>query len=686
MKVTLKNGEHQLRIQSEAGAYSYINIHYLSHVKGWETFAQHAVNYCTGKKPITIKSWWSRLNSVLRPTITDSEMKAFPKKADDWSTLIKNLYLTTLITPAIKSSITTRVAIWNKNLLPFLVYLQDRDQIPISVLIPAMKQVNQTQKESSFNVSIIGEKAAYQVNNKDQIDKLICPVSLSRTDSEYLDELYYDLERKRNRLHQALTDYWKTLKAFFENGQKLINEIDPAILEQRVKAKDFYDIYPREKGTPPIRRHFSSGHNRKSFATYLLLSRKYKGFVKLSSKIEDCGLASRTVMWENKSLWMSHFPPCHIEKDKIGYTGKLNWMLGLLGNMDVSFIVALLMMENPKFTFLSLLNCKVEDKDGKSRLEIGETSISFMIEKSRAKAFKKEGLSDLSLEIISTLLEMRSANLANLPTNLSKYLFVILAMNSKDKDFTCAQDSRVTAYLTGRAEGSLFIGSLFPSLADAGISRNQLTHSKLRASEGVLEYFRTGSIRAVSRKLGNGTRVALEHYLPKPLIAAYNTRQVRRFQNLMLVSACANEDYLLDAVDFSNLNELHSFILEMLALDSKGNNPLISYLKDKIDETHERHQGDLIANISERSLSLLYAYKLIAENNNISASTLAQQDSKTGLAPISFITLAKHLNTTLSQHNESSVRETNFSAKDKALLMAEKLEWDQLIMRRANIS
>ncbi|MBL3557594.1 MULTISPECIES: hypothetical protein [Marinobacter] len=686
MKVTIKNGEHQLRVKSEAGAYSHINIHYLSKAKDWEPFAQHAVNYCTGKKPISIKSWWSRLNSVLRPTIIDSEMRAFPKKANDWSTLIRNLYLTTLITPEIKSSIYTRVAIWNKNILPFLVYLQDRDQIPIEVLIPTMKQVDQVQKNSSFNVSVIGEKAAYKVNHKDQLDKLICPVSLSRTDSEYLDELYYDLERKRNNLHRALADYWKTLKEFFETGQKLLSETDLATLERRIKAKDLYDIYPRENGIPPIRRQFSSGHNRKSFAAYLLLSKKYKGFIKLSSKIEDCGLASRSVMRENKSLWMSQFPPSYIEKDKIGYTGKLNWMLGLLGNMDVSFIVALLMMENPKFTFLSLLNCKIEDKDGKSRLEIGETSISFTIEKSRAKAFKKEGLSSLSLEIITTLLEMRAANLSNIPTDLSKYLFVILAVNSKDKIFTCPQNSRVTAYLTGREDGSLFIGSLFPSLADAGISRNQLTHSKLRASEGVLEYFRTGSIRAVSRKLGNGTRVALEHYLPKPLIAAYNTRQVRRFQNLMLVSACANEDYLLDAVDFCNLNELHSFILEMLDLDSKGNNPLINYLKDEIDEKHEKNQGDLIANISEKSLTVLYAYKLVAENKNLSASTLAQKDSKTGLAPIAFITLAKHLNNTLSQHNETSVRETNFSAKDKALLMAEKLEWDRLIMRRANIS
>ena len=52
----MKNGEHQLRIESEAGACRHINIHYLSHVKDWEPFAQHAVNYCTGKKPISIKS------------------------------------------------------------------------------------------------------------------------------------------------------------------------------------------------------------------------------------------------------------------------------------------------------------------------------------------------------------------------------------------------------------------------------------------------------------------------------------------------------------------------------------------------------------------------------------------------------------------------------------------------------
>ena len=686
MKVTLKDGQHQLKVKSESGAYIHINIHYLRQAEGWKHFTKQAINYCTGKKTITIKSWWSRLNSILRPTIIDSQMKVFPTNSSGWSALISNLYLTTLTTSKIKSSIYTRVAIWNKNIYPFLIYIQNRDLIPVEIIIPTMKKRDQVEKNSSFNVTVIGEKTAYNVDHKDQFDKLICPVSLSRTDSEYLDELYYDLERKRNKTHHSLKCYWKTLRSFFESGQQLIQETDISKLDKRIMSQDLHDNFHRENNLPPIRRQFTSGYNRSSFSAYLALSKKHKGFVKFDSKIEGSGLASRSALWANKNLWLNHFPSVYIENDKSGYAAKLNWMLGHLGNIDISIIVALLMMENPKFTFLSLLNCKVSDKDGKSNLEIGEHSVSFKIEKSRAKSLKKEQLSDLSLEIISTVLEMRQANLKNIPKELSKYLFVILAINSKDKIFTLPQNSRVTAFLTGREKESTYIGTLFPSLNAAGISRSELTHSKLRATEGVLEYFRTGSIRAVSRKLGNGKRVVLEHYLPKPIIAAYNTRQVRRFQNLMIASACASEDYLLEAVDFSNLNELHSFIVNMIELDSKDTNPLIKYLKNKDKETSETRNGDLIANVSERSLTVLYAYNIVAETHNIKASKLSIKDSKTELAPIAFITLAKHLNTTLSQHNESSVRSMNLSARNKALLMADHLDWDQLIMRREIIS
>ncbi|NVE90724.1 hypothetical protein [Vreelandella titanicae] len=684
MEIVEVMGKLQLKVRTENGSCIHINIDYLTKVKGWESFSRHAINYCTGKKANTIKAWWGRLNSVLRPTINESNMEAFPKKSVDWSLFIKNLYLTVLITTSIRSSVYTRVAIWNKNIYPFLVYLQDRDEVPIETIIPLMKQVDQVHKRSSFNESVIGENAPFKIDHRDHLDKLISPVSLSRTDSAYLDEIYYDLERKRNVVHRSLTDYWKTIKSHFEFGQILLSETDLDSLVRRVSAKECYDLYPRDNA-PPFRRHFTSGYNRESLAAYLCLSKHYKGYVRFSSIHEKNGLACRNAMYANQASWESLFPDNYLEEDNVSHAAKLNWMLGLLGNIDISFIVALLMMENPKFTFYSLLNCHVEDKDGKSLLEVGENSITFTIEKSRAKSLKKEELSDLSLDIISTLLEMRSVNLSNMPVELSRYLFVIIAKNSSDRLFISPQMSRVAVFLSGRDEAPTYLGTIFPSLKDAGVSRNTLTHSKLRATEGVLEYFRTGSIRAVSRKLGNGSKVTLEHYLPKPLIDAYNTRQVRRFQNLLIVSACAKEDYLLSAVDFNSLNELHSFILNMIALDSKGINPLINILKDKVEEKDEIHQGDLIANISESSLSILYAYKIIAEKGNLSAAVLAKFDVNTGLAPIAFITLAKHLNNILTQHAEKSVREINILSNEKAWIMAKNINWDSLIMTKANL-
>lgn len=685
MKIVQYKGLSHLRVQAENGDHFHINVDYLTKVEGWKDFSQQAINYCTGKKPITIKSWWSRLNSVLRPTIIDSEMKAFPKDVEGWSTLVKNIYLTVLTTTAIESSIYTRVAIWNKNVHPFLEYLKERDRIPIEVVVPLMKQVDQKQKNSSFRVTLVGDKAPYKVDHSTHLEKLISPVSLSRTDSEYLDELYYDLERKRNALHRALTAYWNNLKAHFDAGLALLDEIDNEEIQRRLNVNDFYDSFPR-KNAPPLRRHFTSGYTKQSFASYLFLSRQEKGYVRFSSTNENSGLAGRSTMYSNASTWRRFFPVTQLEVDRFGESVKMNWMLGLLGNIDISFIVALLMMENPKFTYLSLLNCKVEDKDGKSRLEVGETSVTFTIEKNRAKALKKENLSSLSVEIISTLLDMRTRNFSNIPPELAKYLFVIYAQNTPNKIFNSPQQTRVTMFLTGREHQSTYIGTYFPSLESAGISRNLLTHSKLRATEGVLEYFRTGSISAVSRKLGNGNRVVLEHYLPKPLLAAYNTRQVRRFQNLLLVSACAGEDYLLDAVDFNNLNELHTFIVSMLSLDTKGRNPLINYLKERLGDTKGTCQGDLVANISEQSLSVLYAYNIVAETQNVSASYLAQKDSTTGMAPIAFITLAKHLNLALSQHTEKSVRKANQIANEKALEMAPSLDWGGLMVTRTQLS
>lgn len=679
---------YELRIPNEdAGDFAYREINYITTVNDWKKIVDQIINYNSGKLFASITSWLSRFNSILKPTITDSSLKSFPTTSKEWDLLIKNMYLTTLCTTKIKSSIETRVSIWNKNIYPFLIFLQDRDLIPVDVIFPKMKEVDQVGKNSSFNVTIIGEEEPYKVTHKDSLDRLIIPISLSRTDAEYLDEIYYDLERKRNKLHDCLTSYWKNLKDHFLLGRELMREIDIEYINRRINNKDYYNIDPRAPKNSPLNgKHFLGYANKKSFGG-LLYSFRYKHGCAKTEPGNSC-VPSRSTLYRNGDFYRSVMPKEYLEVEEDSLLRKLNWMLGCIDSRDISFITALLMMENPKFTVHALYNSRVEDKSGKQILAISEHNLSFSVNKQRAKDIKTENLSELSLEIISTLMEMRKDNLHRIPKNISKRLFVIRGSRS-DSAFLAPSPQRATRYLSGayhNKQAQEWLGNYFPSLEKAGIRRHTLNHKKLRDSEGVLEFFRTGSVKAVSRKIGNSEKVSLHHYLPKALIAAYNTRQVRRFQNLIIVAACTNKDYLLDAVDFNNLSELHNFIYDMLELDSNGTNPLLNCLRENMGDEQNLRKGDLIANISETSLSYLYAYNMVADQCNMRAETLSQKDIKTGLSPISFISLSKYLKNILSNHTESSVRAINDAAHNKALALSNKVSWDELLLKKEKLS
>lgn len=686
MELVKQEGIYQLRIlKEETGKYTYREIAYITEIKGWEKIVDQIINYNSGKLYSSTTSWLSRLNSILKPTIIDSSLKSFPKKSREWDLLLKNIYLTTLCTTRIKSSIKTRVAIWNKNLYPFFIFLQDRDQIPIDVIIPRMKEVDQIEKNSSFNISIVGEKEPYKVTHKDSLDGLIVPVSLSRTDVEYLDELYYDIERKRNKLHDCLTSYWKHIRAHFLLGRELMKEIDIESIKKRIKNEDFYDFVPNpQKNLHAIKKHFANLANKKSLGTLLFCFRHKFGYAKFGSS-GSC-VPPHSTIFNSQDLYVNLMPKGYLEVEDFSLIRNFNRMLGCLDLRDISFITALLMMENPKFTVHALFDSKVEDKSGKQILSVGEHDISFTVNKQRAKSLKKESLSNLSLEIISTLMDMRKDNLNNIPKEISKRLFII---RSAQLGLIAPTPQTATRFISGADHNNVeqaWLGSYFPSLEKAGIKRDTINHKKIRATEGVLEFFRTGSVKAVARKLGNSPRVALQHYLPKPLIAAYNTRQVRRFQNLIIVAACANEDYLLEAVDFNNLSELHNFIHDMLELDVNGTNPLLNCLRENMGSEQSLREGDLIANISEKSLSYLYAYNMVAEQCNISADSLAQKDIKTGLSPISFISLSKYLKVILSKHTESCVRATNDSAQNKALAISKSVNWKEFLLRKEKLA
>lgn len=682
MKIEDRNGIYLLTYTNRHGKLAYSNIDYLKYVKGWRTLAENIISYNSGKSSVTIASWLSRFNSTLMPTIIAAEIKSIPTTSNEWQLLIKNLYAITLVTSNIKANLQTRVRLWNSNTKPFLVYMQQRDYIPIDVFIPSMKRVGQVSCHSSFNVKLIGESKPKKITGKVVKNKLLSPINLSRTDAEYLDEIAYDLELKRNKLHRCLSAYWQTIKAHFDYGEQLIKTVDINKYDNRIKTGKFYNIYLSKEGKPPRKIHFSGEKNEESLGFFLKVISERKKPFSLQVCDNKKNLPGNQTVKGNESYYDLLLPTLQIEnKDSVTISMRFNWCMGLLSPRCISFLIALLMMECPSFTYESLLFCNVKDKSGKYLLELGDAGYSFTIEKQRANQYKKSNLSDLSKEILLHLINMREKHTKIIDNSFKNKLFVAIKSNQR---LTLPTSGNLSYFLSGNKKGGCgFVYQMYPSLKNYGLSKSSISHSKIRHTEGVIEFFRSGSIQAVAKKLGNSKKVALEHYLPKALIAAYNTRLVRRFQNLVIVAATFKEQYLLKATDFNHISELNNFIVDMISMDSKSTNPLLSFLKD---ESSDVETGELITNISESALSLLHAYRIIAEENNIDAHTLAVKDLNTGISALSIIQLSKYINQVLSNHHDSDYVKINRLAMNKAEVISKEVGWNELMLKRRKLS
>ncbi|MNM85117.1 hypothetical protein D3C76_972760 [compost metagenome] len=145
----------------------------------------------------------------------------------------------------------------------------------------------------------------------------------------------------------------------------------------------------------------------------------------------------------------------------------------------------------------------------------------------------------------------------------------------------------------------------------------------------------------------------MDHYIPKAIIRAWNTRMIRRFQNLWIAVATANETYMLDVTDFSNMTELHAFLRDMLELHHPGDSPLAEALHKNFStltssyDYNSNCDANLHIAISRPALSALYAYQAAAVDAGLNSTDLDVQDSDTGLSPRHFISLAELLQSQL---------------------------------------
>jgi hypothetical protein len=222
------------------------------------------------------------------------------------------------------------------------------------------------------------------------------------------------------------------------------------------------------------------------------------------------------------------------------------------------------------------------------------------------------------------------------------------------KGISSTTASVYSAYLSGFINSHrLWLGSVYPELPAGGLTTGTISYMKIRNTLGVLVWFKTKSMRAVARALGNTEKVVLQHYIPKTLLDAWNVRMIRRFQNLWLSVAAAGEDYSLEITDFSSIADLHAFLRDMLILHGEADSPLSKLLHTRlgflVDENLNNLNSDahLHIGISVVGLSALYSYQAAVIDIGLSSEILDKADTVTGLSPRHFMSLADLLQSQL---------------------------------------
>lgn len=638
----------------------------------------------------TIKSQLRHLRA-LGDALTMLRATSLPKDEFAWQVLVIDIHRFIITRPDSSASLQTRVASVWMTVRGFLVVVMEAGVLPVSVYLPPVREALDSVDISAYHERLIGEKAQVSVDASATIDKLICSISLSRTDAEYLEVIRDTLAARRHVLFETLAGHWRQMKANFEFGRRLRESVVWRDLKPLVETYPLGD---------PANHPANPTTCIRGLANYLaVIQHVYDGCPPSDDDLRkfkrqfEClpRLSSMLPIPDWAAKYGAPDAPygCQVWSER----NVLWWWQGRLSHFDVSMIAALLIMLHPSWTPTSILFGKIANRHGKRYLDLSDRGTTYEVEKPRAKAMKKETLDPLAYEIISTLIR-EGADLRGALQEQGDARAALLFLPYGNKKVASPIPSLAPSYLSGSGARPprcrLWVGAVYPELIASGMGEGTLSFAKIRNTEGVLEWFRTKSLRAVSRKLGNTEKVVLQHYIPKPILDAWNTRMVRRFQNLWISVAAANEDFLLDVTDFSNLADLHAFLKDILRLHAPTDSPLAELLHQRFDillgsdasMVAKTANGDahLHVAISRGALSALYSYQATVLHLGLPDAVLDKPDVITGLSPRHFLTLTDLLQSRLPEDKNPEYVACHEAAIRAASDPGNRLNWSRLLV------
>ncbi|MCS0114885.1 hypothetical protein NDJ00_11955 [Vibrio parahaemolyticus] len=252
----------------------------------------------------------------------------------------------------------------------------------------------------------------------------------------------------------------------------------------------------------------------------------------------------------------------------------LIYELGLpRGSFDFDSYKILLVSEHPAITTEFLSDLELYDKKGNLAGFYKLDGITYLTgyKDRRGKDLAEQTikLNEKSIKWVEQIIELTAPLRKRLKAeNDDKWRRLFLSSGGK---FGTPTITRYPAYnATARKNGKSYYNNVYREFSMFTDRKGEDLHnfmyrvslSTVRASVGVSIYLETMSVTEMAQALGHARYdpELLEHYLPEPILAFFQSRWIRIFQKAIICEAMKDSVYLLEATKFRDMDELNEFL------------------------------------------------------------------------------------------------------------------------------
>lgn len=582
-----------------------------------EKVADAMISLCNGMSISFIKFFMHSLAEIFRK-LTKSLGK-WPVR-EEWPLAIYNIYAAQILEGKGSRSVESSRTRWSGVKRVF-------ESLMLKGLVPAMNLpgkagTNSKKRSDPSAAEVLGESyvpvSPVGISDVTIPKSYLCDLNYSKNDEDFFGAMQALLQSASDTVFQVSRAYWDEMLRCHEAGEILRRSVSRSDLLIAMEDPQWQD------GSHSWKNHIAFPGTREGLA-YFLGAIEYHFFE--TGQFTRLGLSeARELPFLRSLMGNSRTPILFYEglRKELGAkddaTNTLCRALGVLTTRDCAAATSILIHEQPRFNPESIERADAYDSNGKTLISIVSEAlwfesvgahtklIEFTIPKERAKARKGGLLSPIASEIFFDVerltSRLREKAKCDQP-DIARKLFLVGSQHG------FGHVGRVGTYFNSRHKPSV-LAKMSKELEQAGFDSHNFQLSKVRNTQGILVWLRTGSLAAMAASMGNSIQVVLENYIPDWVYRRMLIRVARRFQQKLIVLATTGSPWQLSVSDFYDQKGLKDLVLELLSTGHPGS-PLAkafhkAYASSDDSSLGAVPEGEAYISISPESVAALEVF------------------------------------------------------------------------------